>query len=252
MFIASPSKPGYLQQPIPSPSPAPSTANALAPPPDPRPRAGRRSSISDMVQHYEAIRSSKPAPALGPTSPTKPTPLNLRSKSAAGEGSLMSPAAAAARFPRLSPSSSPVISKASLAVPDDAGQGRAERDSGRRSPGAGLPNRISPVPRGGDANGLPGRRSPLQVARETPVREREQEVLSSPAPGLFPTRKPTLPPLQSTGSAGEREEREPVPSPSPERPYQGVSKLIDRWQKAVDSSDPGVRKPVAKKAGVAR
>lgn len=84
------------------------------------------------------------------------------------------------------------------------------------------------------------------------MREREQEVLSSPAPGLFPTRKPTLPPLQSTGSAGEREEREPVPSPSPERPYQGVSKLIDRWQKAVDSSDPGVRKLVAKKAGVAR
>ncbi|KAI0724779.1 hypothetical protein C8Q72DRAFT_856996 [Fomitopsis betulina] len=221
MFIASPSKPGYLQQPIPSPSPAPSTANALAP---------------------RQIRARAPGGA----------PRSRTCKSAAGEGSLMSPAAAAARFPRLSPSSSPVISKASLAVPDDAGQGRAERDSGRRSPGAGLPNRISPVPRGGDANGLPGRRSPLQVARETPVREREQEVLSSPAPGLFPTRKPTLPPLQSTGSAGEREEREPVPSPSPERPYQGVSKLIDRWQKAVDSSDPGVRKPVAKKAGVAR
>lgn len=253
MFITSPSKSNYLPQAGPSPSPAPSTANALSPPPDPRPRAGRRSSISDMVQHYEAIQSSKPAPAPGPTSPIKPTPLNLRSKSStAGDGSLASPAAAAARFPRLSPSSSPVLSKASLAVPDDAGQGRAERDSGRRSPGfAGLPSRMSPVPRMGDMNGLPGRRSPLQVARETPAREREQEFPSSPAPGSFPTRKPALPP---TASVAERDEREPVRSPSPERPYQGVSRLIDRWQKAVDSNDTGAARkgPVAKKAGVAR
>ena len=268
MFITSPSKSGYLAQPGPSPSPAPSTtsttANALAPPPDPRPRAGRRSSISDMVQHYEAIQStgsgptSKPAtaPGPGPTPSAKPAPLNLRSKSSAGatsgDASLASPSAAAARFPRISPSSSPVLSKASLAVPDSAGQGRAERDSGRRSPGlAGLPSRMSPVPRTSDTNGLPGRWSPLQVARETSARE--HEVPPSPAPGPFPTRKPTLPPLQSTANSSEREEREPVRSPSPERPYQGVSKLIDRWQKAVDSNDTsGVRKPVAKKAGVAR
>lgn len=265
MFITSPSKSGYLAQPGPSPSPAPSTtgtaANALAPPPDPRPRAGRRSSISDMVQHYEAIQStgsgstSKPpaAPGPGPTPSAKPAPLNLRSKSSAGatsgDASLASPSAAAARFPRISPSSSPVLSKASLAVPDDAGQGRAERDSGRRSPGlAGLPSRVSPVPRTSDTNGLPGRRSPLQVARETPAREHEHP--PSPAPGPFPTRKPTLPPLQPAANSVERE---PVRSPSPERPYQGVSKLIDRWQKAVDSNDTsGVRKPVAKKAGVAR
>ena len=267
MFITSPSKSGYLAQPGPSPSPVPSTAssatNALSPPADPRPRAGRRSSISDMVQHYEAIQSSTvpgsksaAAPGPGPTSSIKPAPLNLRSKSSAGatmgDASLPSPSAAAARFPRLSPSSSPVISKASLAVPDDAGQGRAERDSGRRSPGlAGLPSRMSPVPRASDMNGLPGRRSPFQAARETPARE--HEVPPSPAPGPFPTRKPTLPPLQPTANFVEREDREPVRSPSPERPYQGVSKLIDRWQKAVDSNDTGgVRKPVAKKAGVAR
>ena len=27
-------------------------------------------------------------------------------------------------------------------------------------------------------------------------------------------------------------------SPSPEKPYQGVSKLIDRWQRAVDETAP--------------
>ncbi|KAH9923619.1 uncharacterized protein B0H18DRAFT_1095244 [Fomitopsis serialis] len=202
MFITSPSKSAYsLQQSAPAPSPAPTTL-ALAPPPDPRPRAGRRSSISDMVQHYEAITSAKPTttPTPAPTSPTKSAPLNVRSRSSAGAGagadSLASPSAAATRFPKLSPTTSPVLSKTNLAVPDDAGQGRAERENGRRSPGlSGLP---SP---NGVVNGLPGRRSPLQMARES---------LEQPPPSPFGGRKPTL---QSS--------REPVRSPSPERPYQG-------------------------------
>ncbi|KZT73298.1 hypothetical protein DAEQUDRAFT_762221 [Daedalea quercina L-15889] len=265
MFITSPSKSAYaLQQPGPSPSPVPFTAstvvNALSPPADPRPRSGRRSSISDMVQHYEAITSTssstKPPPGPGPTSPTKPAPLNIRSKSSAGAGgdsSLPSPSAAATRFQKLSPTSSPVLSKASLAVPDDAGQGRAERDGGRRSPGfSGLPSRVSPVARApetnGVVNGLPGRRSPLQLARETQAREREREQEQPavpPSPSPFAGRKPVQ-------SSVEREE--PVRSPSPERPYQGVSRLIDRWQKAVDNSgDDAPRKGLpVKRAGVAR
>ena len=44
-------------------------------------------------------------------------------------------------------------------------------------------------------------------------------------------------------------------SPSPEKPYQGVSKLIDRWQRAVDGEGPGSGERsrgggAAKKAGV--
>ena len=40
-----------------------------------------------------------------------------------------------------------------------------------------------------------------------------------------------------------------VRSPSPEKPYQGVSRLIDRWQRAVDETAPAGM-PGARRGGV--
>ncbi|EED80830.1 predicted protein [Postia placenta Mad-698-R] len=233
-------------------SSATSTGQLLSPPPDPQSRrASRRSSISDMVQRFEAIGSSTKGPGtLAPPPGPAPKPAGLSTKggptpilastsvSSSGGGDVPSPSAAAARFPRLSPTTSPVMSRANLAVPDDAGQGRGESARERRagSPAAGLPSRASPVGRSEGAaavNGLPGRRSPLSFARGADTQERP----ASP----FPLRKAVAnAPLAAPAPA--EEQPSPVRSPSPERPYQGVSKLIDRWNRAVDDTGavPGV------------
>lgn len=233
-------------------SSATSTGQLLSPPPDPQSRrASRRSSISDMVQRFEAIGSSTKGPGtLAPPPGPAPKPAGLSTKggptpilastsvSSSGGGDVPSPSAAAARFPRLSPTTSPVMFRANLAVPDDAGQGRGESARERRagSPAAGLPSRASPVGRSEGAaavNGLPGRRSPLSFARGADTQERP----ASP----FPLRKAVAnAPLAAPAPA--EEQPSPVRSPSPERPYQGVSKLIDRWNRAVDDTGavPGV------------
>ncbi|OBZ79644.1 Serine/threonine-protein kinase ppk29, partial [Grifola frondosa] len=189
---------------------------ALSPPTTPASgRYSRRNSISDMVQRYEARGTSKPPPAVA----AKPASLNTKVKSASSvESALTSPSAAATRFPKLSPTTSPVLPKASLVVPDDSGMARH-----RASP-TGLPSRASPVGRvdssfasSSRTNGLPPRRSP-----EPAKLSYEPEAVIAP----IPERKASLP-----TSPGVR-------SPSPEKPYKGVSKLIDRWQRAVDDSVP--------------
>ncbi|KAI0725929.1 hypothetical protein C8Q72DRAFT_961172 [Fomitopsis betulina] len=207
-------------QSIPATSSSPSRRHPPPPPPRTRLRPrqiapARRAALLDLG-HGAALRGDPVLQACSRTWPYlshQAHPLNLRRQVCCGRGSLMSPAAAAARFPRLSPSSSP-----DRAAPSGT--------AGRRSPGAGLPNRISPVPRGGDANGLPGRRSPLQVARETPVREREQEVLSSPAPGLFPPASLRCRRCSRLGARGRGRSGSLCPHHRRSGPYQGVSKLI--------------------------
>ncbi|PCH34286.1 hypothetical protein WOLCODRAFT_130299 [Wolfiporia cocos MD-104 SS10] len=209
-------------------------AQSLSPPSDPRARtASRRSSISDMVQRYEAIGSNTkdPSPVSSgtPSAAPKPSALNLKSSSrpAGGDsnGLLISPSSAAARFPRISPTSSPVLPNDNLSVPAheertqsrsressrtrtstvSASTGRIEQSLSSRSDSGAAPAGFS---------GLPGRRSP------------STSVSTHPMPKT-PTRKNTLHP--DDGAPQLR-------SPSPERPYQGVSRLIDRWNRAVDDS----------------
>ncbi|KAI0640129.1 hypothetical protein C8Q77DRAFT_1084816 [Trametes polyzona] len=228
---------------------------ALSPPDTPRNRrSARRSSISDMVQHYEAIGGSKPK-GQGPGPPAKPAGLSLKahqstnsagaSAAASGAGtSEMSPSAAATRFPKLSPTTSPVLSKASLSVPDDSARATAAGGFAKhRTSPTGLPSRHSPVGRlempfgnhatGASVNGLPSRRSPLDGPRDQPpsrastATTTKTEMAPPPSPRI--ERKPS--------TSGEPVVR----SPSPEKPYQGVSKLIDRWNRAVDetATNPG-------------
>ncbi|KAI0783138.1 hypothetical protein C8Q75DRAFT_737106 [Abortiporus biennis] len=208
-------------------------------------RPGRRSSISDMVQRYEYISGK----------PTKPSALNL--KAAIGDkstglssgNSLTSPSSAAVRFPKISPTSSPVTAKMNLAVPESSGYGQ-QRDSsrgrtspgpvnysGRVSPGLSYPSRTDTGTNAPNGNTPARRLSPFEPAKS-----------STPAPDNIPpsttshfiTRKATNP----TPQVDTTEENGPMRSPSPEKPYQGVSRLIDRWQRAVDDNEtPGFAPP---------
>ena len=161
--------------------------------------------------------------------------------------------------------------KANLAVPEDTGRAALGRDFARyRTSPTGLPSRSSPVGRldppfastntgastnanvnytgASAANGLPPRRSPFEGSREQPPsRASVRDMPPPPSPRMERKVSAQLePPAQNPN----------VRSPSPEKPYQGVSRLIDRWQRAVDETAPagmpGARRGgvPAKKAGV--
>ncbi|KAI0032159.1 hypothetical protein K488DRAFT_50509 [Vararia minispora EC-137] len=164
--------------PAPTRTPTTPSTNSLATPPDPRAgRQQRRTSISDMVQKYEAMggrpitpSTTKPVLAkvvshgtassvLSPRSVVGPTPMQVRSRSHANVAGL--------------PSEEPFEPSPGLPI--------------SKSGGAGLPTIARP-------------RSPAQQEKE---RERDR-----PA--------------------------------SPEKPYQGVGKLIDQWQRKTEAEAPRV------------
>ncbi len=264
-MIISPGPKGYPPEPsIASALPAISQSQqGLSPPAlDAKTiRRSRRSSVSNVVQRYEAISSVRPgqgSPAVSPTKPLVGLSVKVASAGAAiplssalSNSSVPSPATAAIRFPRISPTASPIQPKASLAVPDNNGNNSSQRDSsrGRTSPSpgfSGLPSRVSPgftypsspkpaenaTGSGGGTSGLPTRRtSPFEPVKPTATPSNEPQQTTTIA-HPFPLRKQTAIPLSEEATSNGSILR----SPSPERPYQGVSRLIDRWQKAVDDS----------------
>ncbi|KAI9066457.1 hypothetical protein FKP32DRAFT_1684401 [Trametes sanguinea] len=237
---------------------------ALSPPDSPRSRrSARRSSISDMVHLYETIGSTATGGKAkgqgpGPGPPVKPAGLTVKthqptsSVASSNATADMSPSAAATRFPKLSPTTSPVLGRSNLAVPEDTGRGFARDFAKHRTSPTGLPSRSSPVGRletpytnafssnttGTSINGLPSRRSPLEPARDQqPSRASTKAELSAPQP-----QQPPPSPRMERRPSGQVEkasnEGPGVRSPSPEKPFQGVSKLIDKWQRAVDETTP--------------
>ncbi|CDO73405.1 hypothetical protein BN946_scf185013.g39 [Trametes cinnabarina] len=236
---------------------------ALSPPDTPRSRRStRRSSISDMVQLYETIGSSATGgksrtQGPGPGPPAKPAGLTVKTHQATNSAASsatadMSPSAAATRFPKLSPTSSPVLGRANLAVPEDTGRGFVRDFAKHRTSPTGLPSRSSPVGRletpytsafgsnttGTSVNGLPSRRSPLEPAREQqPSRASMKAELNAPQPQQAPP-SPRMERKPSEQFESASVEGPGVRSPSPEKPFQGVSKLIDKWQRAVDETTP--------------
>ncbi|KAI0673834.1 hypothetical protein C8Q78DRAFT_1019281 [Trametes maxima] len=283
MFIApvsaSKSSPGEIGSS--SEAAAAFASQALSPPDTAHSRrTTRRSSISDMVHRYEAIGGSK-AKGQGPGPPpaAKPAGLSLKThqttNSAASMSTTtsdMSPSAAATRFPHLSPTTSPVLSKASLSVPESSTSGFARDFAKHRTSPTGLPSRTSPVGRletpytnafgsnttGTSVNGLPSRRSPLSFE---PPREQQPSRASvnatgtavAPTPAKTDMGPPPSPRMERKVSAQLEVGGAPVVrSPSPEKPYQGVSKLIDRWQRAVNETEPAPRRGGAppRRAGV--
>ncbi|KAI0094383.1 hypothetical protein BDY19DRAFT_16672 [Irpex rosettiformis] len=198
-------------------------------------RTGRRTSISDMVHRYESINGAPPTkPSSKPPPPiaTKPTVVS-KAMSEASSAGLPSPSSAATRFPRLSPESSPVQTKSQLAVPSTLENGKEESLQRRRSPSpaiSGLPPRsyASPVKPITNTTGA-GSNISSKVLSE--IKQQAQSLSSRTQESIVPVqpqaRRDTLSPPSTTD----------LRSPSPEKPYQGVSKLIDRWQRVVDQSD---------------
>ncbi|TCD71123.1 hypothetical protein EIP91_012071 [Steccherinum ochraceum] len=231
--------------------------NSLSPPaPDARSRRSeRRASISDMVQKYEVLNGHARPGAPGSSVP-KPAGLSVKVASTGSDGSSagVSPAASAAmRYPRLSPASSPVMPKASLAVPDDA-KHKEQARSGRTSPISGLPGRTSPAPslsrfnNTPAVNGIPSRHAHTPSSAESKPFPTSSSTPAHDRPAV--TRKNTTPAPAAPSPAPAAAMEEPPRAPSPEKPFLGVSRLIDRWNRAVeDSGEPSFGQ--TKKAGAA-
>lgn len=275
--------------------PSPSLQANLSPPSKPR-TAGRRSSISDLVSRYESINinatggggaSSGQAIAGGnvgtgigmgpPPLASKPMRLRMVSSTAStASENIPSPSFAATRFPKLSPSTSPVLSKAPLRTSPstspvltraslDLPQGSRPfgkedvRPSSNRSPSTSPrirpstpAQKTSPLLRSTELTSSP-RVRPLGLGQagvpSAFARDRAQDK-PEPTPTYTPDatrgqlsnvleqRKQQLAHVASpTPGTPAREQTVSSGDESPETPYQGVSKLINQWQKKSEGSE---------------
>ncbi|KAF8204222.1 hypothetical protein K438DRAFT_2014909 [Mycena galopus ATCC 62051] len=206
--------------------------NNLSPPEDPKPRSHmRRTSISDMVLRYEAIGGKPPSAATASPIPpplAQPKPSSLSASAAAPRG----------ENGRFTSSSSQSTSGSSSGGINGRFVGStslpltsASPGLGDPSKGASLPPRVSPT--GLPRTGTPQREPEIAAPRARRISYKSVDLMGG-ASGP-PSRKATA-----------DEQR----SPSPERPYQGVGKLIDQWQrKTVESDPPGRGSGGAKRGG---
>ena len=155
----------------------------------------------------------RPSTAPAPAPASKPARLRVASSSTT------SPTAASLRFPKISPTSSPTKStyRSSLDIPSKNDLPKEPISSGRISPVL-----TSPVRRRAPPSPQARNESLRQVAELRPVERK------SPLPSPKDER-PTFTPPEVSKQPDAR-------SPSPDRPYQGVSKLIDQWQKKSEES----------------
>ncbi|KAG6335089.1 hypothetical protein ID866_3998 [Astraeus odoratus] len=179
----------------------------------------RRTSITDMVQRYEAINASTKAVGHGPPSDhPKPTGLKLAPQvTSSATGSRSVPTAigspSVSRFNSLRPFENPSPSKDTERRPPSNVSAHSSMDV----PGglASIPKSSTTKPSSSSASSRFGPIDGLPVP-------------SSPVP------KMTVP--------SEDQRR----SPSPEKPYQGVGKLIDQWQKKSEEAE-SARSPVPRR-----
>lgn len=205
-----------------------SLSTGLKAPENPRRSSSRRTSISDMVQMYES--RAKQTPSSPPVAPNKPANLKLPAQAPSpGPGS---------RFTRISPTRGLDDLKGNI-----TGQSLqskiTEGSRGRLSP-TGLPRESttgtsqgSGLPDTTPASGHSYRSVPLKQSFTAGPSSPERPRLSP-----LPLRKPTV-------SAED-------PSPqSPDKPYQGVGKLIDQWQRKTAEADRSNSPQMSRRGGFA-
>ncbi|KAJ6606821.1 hypothetical protein B0H10DRAFT_2439960 [Mycena sp. CBHHK59/15] len=170
-------------------------SSMLSPPEEPKPRVNvRRTSISDMVQRYEAIGGKTMSPA--PLATASPIPPPLLTK--------------------------PVALHLELLVPGTNGRATGSASLSLPASSAGDPVKGARV-------------SPTSLPRQQPIKEQEREPIKEPEQFMPPAHRPSL---RSTTTE------------EPDRPYQGVGKLIDQWQRKTATAEPdGARSPVGGKRG---
>ncbi|KAH9044294.1 hypothetical protein EDB85DRAFT_1908507 [Lactarius pseudohatsudake] len=231
MFLNSPTAAAVK---FPVPSPVDSSSPSLGvPAPDARAqRTTRRTSITDMVQRYEAMGGSAaaagtPTAVLQPStsSPAPPPPLGASLTRTATTHVSPTPRrgyfGGAVGLPGLSVDLSP-----SKKLP--TGLGVSDRPRAEHASPVGLPGLT--VERKPSASYGSGRRSPTKIDSTGGL-----DVPARPVPKRSPSPAPPV--------AGD----EAQPS-SPERPYHGVGRLIDQWQRKTADVDPP-RSPVSRRRG---
>ncbi|KAG8775637.1 hypothetical protein FRC12_001352 [Ceratobasidium sp. 428] len=217
---------------------APGGSSSLTPPVDanaPTKRSVRRGSISDMVSRYEALAS----PTTAETTPS--TGVQRRPSIANKPAGLRVPSGAAPPARRRSPS--PVATPRS-----------PERTTKELSV---FSNRV--------------RTSPKEIMRDVPIQdgrapsptnEGRRSRPPSPLKMTHPIVQPTPTPVPGTESGRglglhtitpphskevNQEPRAPEPPASPDKPYQGVGRLIDQWQKKAGAAEPA--RPLGARVG---
>ncbi|KAF9451415.1 hypothetical protein P691DRAFT_699476 [Macrolepiota fuliginosa MF-IS2] len=214
---------------------------SLVPPEEPKLRSSRRTSISDMVQRYEAIQASARVSGNAvPPSPVNPPSTRDQLQDSTGHRPIKpSLDKIAVALPGLgTPLTSvgdPVKRKTSLTVAST----RAALSSQRASP-------ISPaVSNNMEAENVPPRTRNTSIMRSEPIKL-----------PTTPSRKPVLnteeltnqPRLESSVSTSSVNTDR---SPSPEQPYQGVGKLIDQWQRKSAEAEASRNAILSKRANLA-
>ena len=201
---------------------APSTPGGLSVPQDgSRKNGARRTSITDMVQRYEAINASVKTGGQGTSLPKSPS-LKLG--------------------PQITPSVTPSRPTQSIHSPSVSRFNSSQhaedlspnKDTDKRVSATGLTTAGST-----DVTGLPNGSSSKLLSSSTSGRLG----LIDGLPSASVANKVTAPP--------EEQRR----SPSPEKPYRGVGKLIDQWQKKSEEAESARnqvprRGYVAKRAGL--
>ncbi|KAF5313147.1 hypothetical protein D9619_002641 [Psilocybe cf. subviscida] len=237
-------------------SPPITASQSLAPPQQVNTRPTRRTSISDMVQRYESISGNVTSPLASPLSPGPPSPVHrpVSTKVHVENGR------APKTFPeQLKPATS---SKPSTSSRSNTPVGRTAGDPIKtRSPmkdpirqNTGVMRSVSGVHKKSvTERNIPAFSSQQQApdisttrprrisavkpaAGSTPsVHVRSESLAPRTAPKPAPVNifannaSPRKPPISLVDEAPKTEE--PPLSSSPEKPYQGVGKLIDQWQK---------------------
>ncbi|CAE6534419.1 unnamed protein product [Rhizoctonia solani] len=233
--------------------PGPTTLSPPTDPNAPTKRSVRRGSISDMVSKYEALAVDEPAAATAgsgvqrrpsiapkPAGLRAPPPKTERERAKSPEPAPRSPSRAETARPR-SPSRAERPRSPSRAererprTPSRAERprspSRAEQEVSITTASTSVFNRENRV-----------RQSPTEMMREVPIQDGNARGGRPPSPTKFthPVVQPQ--PARAAGSRlhtiepphGKEEPppaRAPEPPASPDKPYQGVGRLIDQWQK---------------------
>ncbi|KAH0591149.1 hypothetical protein H2248_001248 [Termitomyces sp. 'cryptogamus'] len=204
-------------QPLPSPE--------LAPPEDIKHRDVRRTSISDIVQHYEDISGA--IKLTGPVNTTSPTAAVVKVPLAGlAENDVLPPK------PPLKSEKERAKSSVSLPVGDYVSSRRPKSPTESNIlPTVPITSRPIPIRHPTESNlasATPVHGRPVAIRHNT--LNKGSDVIPPSTPLNSEAVRVTKFPTSST-TDGSLSHAERVSSSSPERPYQGVSKLIDQWQK---------------------
>jgi AP2-associated kinase len=207
-----------------------SSASLDVPSPDARARrTTRRTSISDMVQRYEAMGGSAASSPVSRQPNNSAQPAASLSRSATTTAHVSSPSSS--RRGHLGAVGLPGLASDPSKKPP-AGIGASDRQRVEHASPVGLPGLA--IERKSSVS-YSGRRSPMKFDATTPGSSGKLDAPVRPIP------------IRAVSPVAPAASEDAQPS-SPEKPYQGVGRLIDQWQrKTADVEVP--QSPVSRRRG---